>query len=129
MLGLKGDQSHNSGRLLPMVVKKRSREKDKYGDVQAWRREFTVCALLDEVPPGRVSRAGSICCFCLRGVKFLGTREAEGLPTALDSLDAKAKNLQAEAKRQAGDLERSKLELGDTLADQKRRWEQLMPSL
>ena len=37
MLGFRGDQSHNSGRPLPMVVNKRSqeKEKDKHGDVSS----------------------------------------------------------------------------------------------
>ena len=35
MLGFRGDQSHNSGRPLPMVVNKRSREKDKHEDVSS----------------------------------------------------------------------------------------------
>ena len=36
-LGFRGDQSHNSGRPLPMVVNKRSqeKEKDKNGDVSS----------------------------------------------------------------------------------------------
>mgnify|MGYP001196545407 CR=1 FL=1 len=35
MLGFRGDQSHNSGRPLPLVGNKRSREKDKHGDVSS----------------------------------------------------------------------------------------------